>query len=150
MFGRNGKLIAWFYFGERLKNDRVILLKMKQVPSSLRMWFAFHFIADMLFAIPLMIAPVWMLSMLGFMGADVLVARLVAAAFIGIGGTSLLLKNKGWETYDTMLTLKIVWSSSAILGTILSIAHGTSPFAWVVLGIFVLFFVVWVYYKRRL
>ena len=120
------------------------------IPSSLRTWFVIHFWADILFALPLMIAPTFTLTMFGFPVAETLTARIVAAAFIGIGGTSLLLKNHGKETYDTLLTLKIVWSSAAMIGIILTIIEGTSPFSWAVLGIYLVFFSVWVYYKQKL
>lgn len=123
---------------------------MKTVPSSLRIWFVIHFWADIIFALPLLFAPAFTLSLFGFPVGETLTARIVAAAFIGIGGTSLLLKNKGIETYDTLLTLKIVWSSAAMIGIILTIIEGTSPFAWAVLGIYLVFFTVWVYYKRKM
>ncbi len=122
---------------------------MKNVPDGLRTWFIIHFWADILFALPLMFAPAFSLTLLGFPVAETLTPRLVAAAFLAIGGTSLLLRNKGVETYDTLLTLKIVWSAAAMIGIVLAIIEGTSPFAWAVLAIYVMFFSVWVYYKRK-
>ncbi len=123
---------------------------MTHVPSSLKKWFIVHFWADMLFAVPLFIAPIYTLTTFGFTAIDPLIARLVAAAFLAIGGTSLIVKNKGPETFSALLTLKIIWSSSAIIATLLAIRSGTTPFAWAILAIYLVFFSAWVYYKRRI
>src|SRR2546426_5283160 len=40
------------------------------VPSSLRTWFVIHFLADVLFALPLFLAPRWTLSLLGWPAVD--------------------------------------------------------------------------------
>jgi len=92
-----------------------------QIPTSLRRWFVIHFVADMLFGLPLLFAPAWTLQLMGFAVGNLYTARLVGAALIGIGGTSLLVKNKGIQTYQAMLTLKILWSLSAIVGLFLSL-----------------------------
>ncbi len=123
---------------------------MNAVPNSLRNWFIIHFWADILFALPLMFAPAFTLTLFGFPVAETLTARIVAAAFMGIGGTSLLLRDKGIETYRALLVLKIVWSAAAMVGIVLTIIEGTSIFAWGVLGIYLLFFIVWVYYQRKI
>ncbi len=120
---------------------------MQTVPSSLRKWFTIHFIVDMLFAIPLFIAPSFVLSLFGFEG--VVTARLVAAAFIAIGGSSLILNKKGFETYNTLLTLKIIWSITALLGLILSFIGGAPPSIFLAIGIFAIFCYIWVYYKMK-
>ena len=118
------------------------------VPTSLKNWFIFHFWADMLFAIPLFIAPTFTLTNFGFTVIDPLTARIVASAFLAIGGSSYLLRNKGVETYSTLLTLKIIWSSFAIFGTILAIIQGAPLFAFAIIGIYLLFLCAWIYYKR--
>ena len=70
---------------------------MKKIPASLRVWFLIHFIVDILFAVPLIIAPYWFLKFLGLDIVDPLTARLVGAALIGIGTTSLITHKKGKE-----------------------------------------------------
>ena len=120
---------------------------MQTVPSSLRKWFTIHFVVDMLFAIPLFIAPSFVLSLFGFEG--VVTARLVAAAFMAIGGSSLILNKKGFETYNTLLTLKIIWSITAVLGLILSFIQGAPLSIFLAIAIFTLFCSVWLYYKIR-
>lgn len=127
-----------------------IYINMNTIPHSLRTWFLIHFWTDILFALPLLFFPTFTLTLFGFPVAETLTPRIVAAAFIGIGGTSLYLRNKGVETYDTLLTLKIIWSVAAMVGIILALIEGTSLFAWAVLGIYLLFFSVWVYYKRKM
>lgn len=124
-----------------------------QVPSALRTWFVIHFLLDVLFAIPLMLAPAWMLTLLGWQTVDPFTARLAAAALFGIGIESFLGRNAGAESFRTMLNLKIIWSLTAVGGILASILQGAQGgpfFAWIVLGIFVGFNLVWVYWRFRL
>lgn len=125
----------------------------KSVPAALRKWFVVHFWADILFAIPLMLIPVEMLSMLGWQSPDAFTARMVAAALFGIGIESWLGRNAGVESFRNMLNLKIIWSLGAVLGIGVSLAQGAQnnpPFAWVILGIFMAFNLLWVYWRVKL
>jgi len=63
------------------------------VPKSLRVWFVIHFVADLLFALPLFFAPVFTLKLFGWETVDPATSRLVAAALFGIGIESLLGRN---------------------------------------------------------
>ena len=119
------------------------------VPSSLRIWFIIHFVVDILFAVPLLLAPHWFLSILGFKMITPVLARLVGAALIAIGTTSLLLRNKSEESYIALLTLKILWSISAIIGISLSLNDGPK-IIWPILVVFLFFASLWIYYLRRL
>ena len=92
------------------------------IPNALRRWFVVHFVADYAFAIPLFIAPVWTLELLGWQGADPIATRMVAAALAGVGGESLLGRNGGVEYYLAMLNLKVIWSSVVIAGQIIALA----------------------------
>ena len=123
---------------------------MKEVPQSLRTMFLIHFIIDMVFSIPLFIAPLWFLGLVGFTIIDPVTARLVAAALFGIGGASYFTYRKGKETYDIFLTLKILWSASAVVGLLLSIVQGAPPVTWLFIGLFAVFCGIWVWYKRLL
>jgi len=123
---------------------------MAYVPNSLRKWFKLHFIADLLFGIPLLIAPQWTGAMLGYPTIDPLTGRLVGAALLGIGITSYLMHKKGSEVYHSMLTLKVIWSLAAIIGISLTIIEGAPKITWAILGIFIFFNLVWVYYKKGL
>jgi hypothetical protein len=121
------------------------------IPKSLRIWFVIHFILDMVFAIPLMIAPIFVLQAFGFEGVEVLTARVVAAALIGIGGMSLIMHKKGVEEYKNMLNLKLIWSAAASIGILWTILEGGQPVvSWFLLGIFVVFFFVWFYYNKEI
>lgn len=119
------------------------------VPQSLRKWFIAHAIIDFIFAVPLMIQPA-LLFYVGWGVVDPIATRLVAAALIGIGGASFLMHKAGKETYNAMLSLKLLWSAAAILGIALSFTRKQPAIVWVFLGIFVAFFLVWAYYKRKL
>jgi hypothetical protein len=120
------------------------------VPKNLRTWFVVHFITDYLFGIPLLVAPVLTLSLLGWSTIDPATTRLVGAALLGIGGESLLGINARLDTYIALLNLKIIWSLSAILGILLSIIQGSPPMSWAILAIFIIFSAAWIYYRLQL
>ncbi len=122
----------------------------KQVPSSLRIWFVIHFIVDMLFAIPLLFFPEFLLPLLGWDVVDPVMSRLVGAALLGIGGESLLGRNASREVFLAMLNLKILWASGAVLGIGMGIAVGAPHLAWGFLVIFAAFLGIWVYYRFKI
>ena len=120
------------------------------VPNGLRTWFVIHFVADVLFAIPLMFFPQATLGLFGWTTYDPIMTRLVGAALMGIGVESLLGRNASAETFRAMLNLKIIWASSALFAIGAGIFEGASPTAWLFLGIFEIFWFVWVYYRIKL
>jgi hypothetical protein len=118
------------------------------VPQSLRFWFVIHFVLDFIFGIPLLLAPVWFMTLFGFENPDPFTARLVGAALLGIGGESLLGWNSPIEAFRAMLNLKIIWSLTAIFGIILTLVFNGGPIlAYVVLLIFACFSGLWMYYR---
>jgi hypothetical protein len=121
--------------------------KSDAVPNGLRTWFVIHFVADVLFAIPLLFFPRWLLPLFGWGTYDPIMSRLVGAALMGIGVESLLGRNADSDTFRAMLNLKIIWASSALFAFGVGIAEGAVPIAWVLLGIFFVFWCVWVYYR---
>lgn len=123
---------------------------MKEVPNSLRIWFVIHFAVDMLVGIPLLIFPELVMPLLGWTTIDPIASRVVGAALMGIGIESFLGRNASVDVFRAMLNLKIVWSSSAILGIGLGIWQGGAQAGWLFLGIFIVFWVVWIYYWRKL
>ena len=106
------------------------------VLKNLRTWFVIHFFTDYIFGIPMLIAPVWTMSLFGWTVIDPATTRIAGAALLGIGGESLLVRNASLEVYRAMLNMKIIWSLSAIFGIILSILDGAPPMAWGFLAIF--------------
>lgn len=118
-----------------------------QVPRGLRTWFIIHFAVDVLFAIPLLFFPQAILNLFGWMSYDPITTRLVGAALMGIGVESLLGRNASAETFRAMLNLKVIWASGALFAIGAGIAEGAAPMAWLLLGIFLLFWCVWVYYR---
>lgn len=117
------------------------------IPPGLRRWFVVHFAVDVLFAVPLMVAPELMLRTLGWEQVDPVTTRLVAAALFGIGIQSLLGRNEKAEAFRGMLNLKLIWSGAAMVGIGASIAGGAPPMSWAFLGIFAVFSVLWWYYR---
>jgi hypothetical protein len=123
------------------------------VPVALRRWFVVHFWADILFALPLFIAPVAVLQLIGWQQVDPITARLVAAALFGIGIESWIGRNASRASFVTMLNLKVIWSATATIGIAWSIAEGAQGrpvFAWIVLGIFAAFHALWLTWALRL
>lgn len=120
------------------------------VPPSLRIWFVIHFVADMLFAVPLLLVPEFLLGFFGWSCVDLISARLVGAALVGIGVQSLLGRNESVETFRSFLNLKIIWSATATLGILASMLQGAPPFGWAFFGIFLGFNLVWTHYRIRL
>lgn len=109
----------------------------------MRRWFVVHFGIDVLIAVPLLVAPRSLLGLLGWSEIDPMMARGVAAALFGIGIESLLCRNDDRGVFRAMLTLKIIWSSFAIAGIAVSLFQGGPRFAWVFLGLFAAFAVLW-------
>ena len=122
----------------------------KTVPNSLRTWFVVHFVADVLFAIPLLFFPQALLNLFGWTTYDPIMSRLVGAALMGIGVESLLGRNAGADTFRAMLNLKIIWASSALFAIGAGIVEGAAPMAWAFLSIFAVFGAIWVYYRIKL
>ena len=137
----------------RQKEEVVFNDVSKRVPRGLKLWFIAHFVVDVTFAVPLFIMPRQFLLFLRWTMVDPITTRMAAAALFGIGIESFLSRNKGIESYQSMLTLKIIWSSAAIIG--LSIALIEGNFGLPVMGasllaVFLLFNLVWIYWLRRL
>ncbi len=124
-----------------------------EVPGALRFWFLLHFVLDVAFAVPLMLKPRVFLNWAGWHYVDPIAARLVAAALLAIGIESLLGRNDGIRLFKGMLNLKIIWSFAAAAGIAVSIiqhAHNRPMFAYVILGVFIAFNLLWLYWRLRL
>ncbi|MBN1305786.1 MAG: hypothetical protein JXA13_15215 [Anaerolineales bacterium] len=123
-------------------------MKDHDVPHSLRTWFVVHFAVDMLFGLPILLAPRLVLPLFGWQVVDPFTARIVGAVLMGIGIESLLGRNAGLEAFRAMLNLKIIWAGSAVFGMLLSLLlNGAPSMGWVFVAIFVAFGSVWVYYR---
>jgi len=119
------------------------------VPAGLHRAFMFHAIIDLLFGLPLMIAPEKTLRWMGWDGpVDPVASRIAAAALLA--GTGYFVKQLSLDEHKLMLDLKLIWSSAAIIGLGLSLWEGAEKAAWLPLGIFTSFWAMWVYWKRRL
>lgn len=121
------------------------------VPPALRRWFVVHFWADIVFAIPLFLAPEATLGALGWPCVDPLATRLVAAALFGIGIESLLGRDASLDAFRQMLRLKVIWSGSATVGILWSQLAADHPptMGWVFFAIFLGFHVLWHTWQRR-
>lgn len=123
------------------------------VPRGLRTWFIIHFVADVLFAVPMMLAPEFTMTLFGWQQVDPIATRVVAAALFGIGIQSYLGRDHGREAYTGMLNLKIIWSSAVVIGGTVSLlqgAQGSPLLGWLLIAVFVVFNVVWVYWRLQM
>ena len=120
------------------------------VPKGLRTWFVIHFAVDIVFAVPLLLVPKWILPLFGWSAVDPITSRLVGAALLGIGGASLLERNAGREVFRAMLGLKIIWATAALVAIALGILAGGPATAWLFFAIFGVFLAVWICYRRVL
>lgn len=123
-----------------------------RAPLSLQRWFFVHFLLDIAFALPLFFAPWPFLFFLGWESVDPVAARLVAAALFGIGIESLLARKAPLSSFPALLDLKLIWSSAALLGLLLSILEGVHGVPWALWGfvaIFVAFNLLWGWWRRR-
>ena len=122
------------------------------VPRALSYWFIVHFVIDMSIAVPLFLFPERSLELVGWQEIDVLLTRVVAAAFFGIGIESLIGRNSHLEGFRNMLNLKIIWSFTATLGigwSMIEGAQGRPVMGWLVLVTFVVFHFIWIYWRVR-
>ncbi len=127
--------------------------KNRSVPNGLRKWFMVHFAADMLFAIPMFFIPIRFFTFLGWRTVDPIATRMVAAALFGIGIESLLSRNASRDSFKTMLSLKIIWSSAAVIGLTMGLISGLFsivPVGITLLMVFVLFNILWTYWFLRI
>jgi len=122
------------------------------VPPSLRAAFVVHFLADVLFAVPLFLAPEFVLRTVGFTHVDPIATRLVAAALFGIGIESLLGRNAPVEVFRQMLNLKLIWSATATVGLVASMLTMEAPpvVGWALVAIFGAFHLMWLGFRVRL
>lgn len=123
------------------------------IPTMLRKWFIFHFIVDIIFAVPLLLFPVEFLQFLQWHTIDPLASRIVGAALMGIGIESWIGRNAGVETFKNMLNLKIIWSAFVIIGTALSIYQAqyvTTITEWFLLITFIAFHFIWIYWRYKI
>ena len=119
-----------------------------RVPKSLKRWFKIHLIVDLIFGLPLFFKPRWFLALFGLQ-AEPFTARILGAAIIGIGASVYYLTTD-LEGYKLALKRKILWSSAAIIGILITLLEGESSIGWILLVIFALFLAVWTYYKKQL
>ena len=121
-----------------------------EVPRALRTWFVVHFVADVLFALPLFFTPRAFLHAFGWAPVDPAMTRLVAAALVGIGVESWLGRGAPIASFRTMLRIKCIWSGVATVGLVWSAVDGGPAATWLFVAIFAGFHGVWQYWRRRL
>ena len=60
-----------------------------------------------------------------------------------------LFKHKS-ETYKALLDLKIIWSTAAMIAIIITMIEGGPNTGWLILLVFLIFNLVWVYYRVKI
>lgn len=123
---------------------------MKSIPVQVRNWFKLHFVIDLVFAIPLFFAPNFFLGLFGFESVETNLARLVAAALFAIGGTSLWMCKENYDSFMTMLRLKLLWSGAAALALVWGALEGGPKSLWFFAIIFACFYCVWQWWYTKI
>ncbi len=103
-----------------------------------------------LVAILLILFSEFLLQFFGLTQFDPFTTRLLGAAFVAIGVSSLIHRNADINVYKSLLNLKIIWSSTAIFGTLLTIWQTGNSLGWIVVAIFGAFLLRWSYYRVTL
>ena len=132
---------------------RETFYSMKAVPNGLKNWFIVHIVADLLFGIPLFLFPTKFLSYLywSWSPIDPLASRIVGAALIAIAVLSYYCnRSNNVEVFRVALKFKSVWGSLAFLATAYAAFAGGSPFVWFGALVFLVFAIVWNWYRTRL
>jgi hypothetical protein len=120
------------------------------VPRSLRTWFVAHFVVDVVVGLPLLVAPGLLLHALGWQHVDPAASRLVGAAFLAIGITSLTARNQGLDVLRVLLDLKLLWSYGALIGLVIAAGQGAPSPVWALLSAFLAFAGIWTHYRIRM
>ena len=123
------------------------------VPRALKVWFVIHFVLDVAFAVPLLVVPESFLHLLGWRSVDPFSARLIAAAFLGIGIESLLGRHASPDAFKALLNLKIIWSMAAVIGMGITLVQASQSWpwgGWGLLAIFGGFNAVWIYWRVQI
>lgn len=132
--------------------NRVIKERQNKVLIYLKIFFIIHFIIDIIIAIPLLLFPEYFLTFMGWKNFDPITTRLVGAAFFGIGIGSYLSRKSTFETFSSLLNLKIAWCFSSIVGIFIYVftSRKSMPLAiWALNVMFLAFGVLWIYLKYR-
>ena len=120
-----------------------------EVPLSLRRWFVAHFVVSTAVGLPLLVTPALLLHALGWTQVDQASTRLVGAAFLAIGGESMIARGADLDTFKALLNLKMLWSYGAIFGLMAAVGEGAPPATWALLSAFIAFAGVWTHYRIR-
>lgn len=90
-----------------------------ELKNQLKFWFTVHFVIDVISALFLFIIPTSFLRLAGWESIDLISARLVAAAIFAVAGIGI---------------------------SIIQNSQGRPPAAYIILGIFICFNILWTYY----
>src|SRR5258708_28213584 len=97
------------------------------VPPTLRTWFVVHAALALGAGVPLLCAPEWALSGLGWPNVDPVTSRLLGAALIAVGTQAYRLRAAGVEVYRALVGFNVVWSLGAVLALFAAIGRGAPP-----------------------
>lgn len=120
------------------------------IPTSLRMCLVGFFLCLVGGAVPLLIIPAESMQFVGFAPGDLFVERLLGASMLGIGGVSLVASCAGRARIESAMLLNVVWSGTAVFGSLLSMDDAPSCGAWCFLLFFAGSCAVWLHWLAYL
>ena len=120
------------------------------IPTALRRSLIADAVIDGLLGLVLFIAPEPVLRAFGWHAVDPIATRLLASALFGMSAQTWLGRNGDVAEIRAGLNLKVVWTGTATLGLAIAVASGALLLVDVALIAFGVFFVQWIYWRRKL
>jgi len=100
----------------------------KQVRSGLKWTFLLHFIVALFFGLILLFVPEWWGNLTNWPVGDVAMYRLVGAAMLGYGTSSILAyRETNWEKVILVVRMEIVWTGLATLVFLWALLFADAP-----------------------
>ncbi len=116
------------------------------VPASLRLWLMGHALGCWAAAVPLLVAPQWLLG--GSAGA--VVPRIFGAGLIVVGTASWRVRHFGMAAHRVITRMNLFVAAGATVAFLFAIGRGAPSRAFALLATYVALTGVWSYYVIRL
>ena len=118
----------------------------KSINSLLKYTFLLHAVVAVVFGLPLLIIPGASLDLLGWTPQDPLVSRMLGAAILGFGWSSIRgFISRDWSQVRIIVEAEAIFCTLAAVGLLRHLLISTYPwYVWMIFILFFLFAVLWV------
>jgi hypothetical protein len=117
------------------------------MPKSLRYTFLIHTVVSFVFGAAMLLAPGRFLGIFGWAPIDPLITRLLGAALLAFGWSSL----RGWQSADRsqvqdLVEMEFVFTILGCVGLLRHLLIAWYPYyVWLIFGILFIFAIAWLY-----